>query len=331
MDRRTFVKSVGLSLALGTTTGACAKENRRGRVRGKGDPGRVALMTDAKVRRAGSLDAGRVKALLDRALKAVLGGPDATSGLRGIIDPADVVGIKLNCLAGPPLSPTREFTQALVAALVSAGVAPGRIVFFERGERDIRKGGFEVGGGGERPAFLGNDSRAAGYEKEIAISGQVGSCLSRILTRRISVLINLGVLKDHNLAGVGVATKNLFGLIHNPNKFHDNGCDPYVADVLAFPVVQKKLRLSLVDALTAQCNGGPGYLPEYAWEMNGIMASKDPIALDRVAWDVIEKKRREKGLKTLAKENRAPKWIHTAASRGLGLDDLEKIKIIRES
>ncbi|HUU03033.1 MAG TPA: DUF362 domain-containing protein [Myxococcota bacterium] len=329
MDRRTFVKSVGLSLALGTT-GACAKENRRGVLRSKGDLSRVAVMTDGKVHKAGGLDAGRVKALLDRALRAALGSSDATSGLRGMIEPADVVGVKLNCLAGPPLSPTREFTDALVTALVSVGVAPGRIVFFERGERDIRKGGFDVGGGDGRPVFMGNDSRGAGYEKEISVSGQVGSCLSRILTRRISVLINVGVLKDHNLAGVGVATKNLFGLIHNPNKFHDNGCDPFVADVLAFPVVQKKLRLSLVDALTAQCHGGPGYLPGYTWEMNGILASTDPIALDRVAWDVIESKRREKGLKTLTAENRAPKWIRTAASRGLGMDDLKKIKIIRE-
>ncbi len=329
MDRRTFVKSVGLSLTMGATSSACAKEKRPA-VRKTSSTSRVAVMTDAGVRKNGGLNAGRVKALLDRAIKGAFGSSDATSGLGGIVGAADVVGVKLNCLAGPPLSPTREFTDALVAALVSAGVAPGRIVFFERGERDIRKGGFEVGGGGEQPAFLGNDSRGAGYERELAVSGQVGSCLSRILTKSISVLINVGVLKDHNLAGVGVATKNLFGLIHNPNKFHEYGCDPFVADVLAFPVVQKKLRLSLVDALTAQYHGGPGYLPGYAWEMNGILASQDPIALDRVAWDVIENERRKKSLKTLTEENRAPKWIRTAASRGLGLDDLSKIKIIRE-
>ena len=42
-----------------------------------------------------------------------------------------------------------------------------------------------------------------------------------------------GVVKDHDLAGVSAGLKNWYGVIHNPNKYHDSCCDPYVADVVA--------------------------------------------------------------------------------------------------
>ncbi|MBW1873242.1 MAG: DUF362 domain-containing protein [Deltaproteobacteria bacterium] len=331
MDRRTFIKGVGAGLAVGAAGSACAREGSKLAIKKPSGSSRVAVMVDDKVRLESGFDAGRVKQLLDKTIQAACGSQSGAGGLSSLFKKDDVVGIKLNCLAGPPLSPTKEFCNGLVELFNQAGIASEQIVFFERAERDIRKGGFKVKRGSGQPAYLGNDSSGAGYEEEVTISGQVGSCLSKILTKRITAMVNVGVLKDHNLAGVGVGMKNLFGLIHNPNKFHDNGCDPYVADVLAFEVIQKKLKLVLVDGLTAQCNAGPGYFPGYAWPFNGLMASIDPVALDRVAWDILEKQRAAQGLPSLTKEKRAPKWIHTAAKRGLGLDDLKKIKIIKES
>jgi len=329
MKRREFIKGVGAGLAFGgAVLGGCKRDGSRAAVGRKGGPARVAVFQDQDVRQKGGLDPKRVGGMLERALKAAFGSPDAAAGLRSVIADGDVVGIKLNCLAGRPLSPTREVCDALAGVLKRAGVSTDDMFFFERAERDIRKGGFEVRRGGDGPRFVGNDSPGFNYEPEPEMSGQVGSCLSRIVTRRIDVMINLGVLKDHNLAGVGAGMKNLFGIIHNPNKYHEDGCDPYVADVLAFPVVQKKLRLTILDALTAQCEGGPGYLPAYAFEFNGILASVDPVALDRVAWDLIDKQRKKKGLPGLEKAGRPPRWIETARKRGLGEGDLSKIEVV---
>jgi len=255
-----------------------------------------------------------------------LGVKQAEEGLAQLFH-GHTVGIKLNCLAGPALSPRPQLCRQLVALLGRAGVPPEKVIFFERAERDLKKGGFEPRYSGG-PLFLGHDSPGVGYEEEVAVSGRVGSCLSRVLTRKITALINFGVLKDHNLAGVAAAVKNLYGVIHNPNKFHDNNCDPYLADVLAFPEVQKKLKLNLLDATTAQCHGGPGYLPGHAWAFAGLLASTDPLALDAVAWDIIEKRRRTTGLKSLEEENRAPRWLRTAAQRGLGRANLSEIEIV---
>ena len=52
------------------------------------------------------------------------------------------------------------------------------------------------------------------------------------------------LLKDHDGAGVSIALKNMYGVIHNPNKYHPNGCNPYVADVNMLPDIRTKMRLA---------------------------------------------------------------------------------------
>ena len=137
------------------------------------------------------------------------------------------------------------------------------------------------------------------------------------------MLINIPVLKDHDGAGVSIALKNMYGVIHNPNKYHPNGCDPYIADVNMLPEIRAKLRLHICDATTA-CLRGPGFKPEFTWQQNALIMSQDPVALDQTGWQIIERKRAEKGLKTLTAEGRAPRYIATAADaeHRLGINDL---------
>ena len=70
----------------------------------------------------------------------------------------------------------------------------------------------------DRIRCIGNDT--AGYENELAMFGSAGSLLSKTLTQVCDAVINLPVLKDHGIVGVTMALKNLFGAIHNPNKYH---------------------------------------------------------------------------------------------------------------
>jgi len=68
--------------------------------------------------------------------------------------------------------------------------------------------------------------RPRGYEENLAAWGSVGSCLSKILTQRSGVLINVPVLKDHDGAGVTIALKNMYGVIHNPTSIIPTGAIP---------------------------------------------------------------------------------------------------------
>ena len=168
------------------------------------------------------------------------------------------------------------------------------------------------------------------YEDDLSAWGSVGSRLSKILTRSSSVLINLPVLKDHDGAGVTIALKNMYGTIHNPNKYHPNGCDPYVADLNMLPEIRSRMKLIVCDATTAMYEGGPGFKPEHSWKANSLLVSQDPVALDSTGWQMIERKRAEMGLKTLEADKRAPRYIATAADQEhrLGHCDPNRIAVV---
>ena len=93
-------------------------------------------------------------------------------------------------------------------------------------------------------------------EGEIESSGRIGSCFSRIVAEQVDALICVPVLKDHSLAGVSLGMKNYYGAIHNPNKYHDDHCDPFIVDVVSHRFIRSKWRLTVCDATRAQCHAG---------------------------------------------------------------------------
>jgi uncharacterized protein (DUF362 family) len=241
-----------------------------------------------------------------------------------------VVGIKVSCLAGTGLSTHPELALAIVEGIRSAGVEEDHIIVWDRLSGDLRRAGFEIRTQGPGIRCYGTDSPGAGYEAELTIHRSVGSRLSRILTRQCTALVNVPVLKDHSLAGISVSLKNYFGAIDNPNKYHLDGCDPYVADLCAVGEITSRNRLIICDALTAQYEGGPPYMPQWAWNFNGIIIATDPVALDQIAYGIIDRKRAEQGLKALATAGKEPKYIATAAdvSHRLGTNDPQRIDVI---
>jgi len=269
---------------------------------------------------------GSAAALLDRAMQAYFGVNSPVEAWRQVAGPAEVVGLKVNCLAGKGLSTSVPLVEAVCERLQQAGVPRRNIVIWDRSNYDLESGGYRISESRDRIRCFGND--AAGYEDELTVSGSAGSRLSKILTRMCDAVINLPVLKDHGITGVTMALKNMFGAIHNPNKYHPNAGDPFVAEVYKMPPIPRKVRLTICDAITAQYEGGPSYMPQWAWPCQSLLVSRDPVALDAVGWEMIERKRAEKGMKPLKALRREPTYIATAARLGLGVNDLKRIEKI---
>jgi len=245
-----------------------------------------------------------------------------------LVRPGETVGLKVNALGGRGLSSNLQLVEAICERLQEAGIKANDIVVWDRDSDEMEHAGFQVSTGGNRVQCFGTDR--VDYEPELVTHGSVGSRLSKILTQRCNVLINVPVLKDHDGAGVSIALKNMYGVIHNPNKYHPNGCDPYIADLNMLPEIRNKMRLTICDATTACFEGGPGYKPEYSWKNNALMVSQDLVALDYTGWQIIERKRAEKGLKTLEGDKRAPHYIATAADaqHRLGTNDPRRIAVV---
>jgi uncharacterized protein (DUF362 family) len=270
------------------------------------------------------------KSLLDATMKRLTGVSSWEDAWAKFFYADDVVAIKVNSITGRKLSSSPALVNAIVDGLTSCGVSPENIIVWDRATWELEAAGFKVNVSGEGPACFGTDAPGVGYESSPTMLGAVGSCFSRILTQRATALINVPVLREHSLGGMSAALKNYFGAIHNPNKYHDNGCSPFVADVNTHPLIKSRTRLNICDAARVQFHGGPGYKPQRISDFRGILVSTDPVALDTVGTEEIEKLRKANGLRTLREEERYPGYLSAASdeSRSLGISDLSRIDVI---
>jgi len=290
---------------------------------------RVAIARDAQLRLDGTtVDSTRMLGLLDCAMQAFFDRDHALDAWKMVVRSGELVSLKVNALGGRGICTNLQLVEAICERLQQAGIKASNILVWDRDTSELERAGFRVATSGSGVQCYGTDR--VGYEADLVMHGTVGSRLSMILTQRTSVLINLPVLKDHDGAGVTIGMKNMYGVIHNPNKYHPDGCDPYIADLNMLPGIRSKLRLSICDATTAMYEGGPAFKPEFSWKCNALLAARDPVALDYTGWRLIERKRAEKGLKTLEAEGRLPRYIATAADKDhlLGTNDPRRISVI---
>jgi hypothetical protein len=285
-------------------------------------PGVVGIADLAAAGEGPSVEQGR--AALERALVAATGHDSGPEAVRGLFTADDVIGVKVNCLAGRHLSPRVELVEALARLLVAGGVAANRIIVFERSSRELERAGFEIrrSGGPFRCFGIDND-----WDARPSVEGSIGSCFARLVSEQCTALVSFGVVKDHDLAGVSAGLKNWYGVIHNPNKYHDNHCDPYVADVARH--LRRKLRLTVLDGVTAQCQGGPAFHADGVFPLARVAVSTDPVAADAWAWAEIDAERGRRKLPTLEQDRRAPRFLATASGYGLGVGDPARIERVK--
>lgn len=289
-------------------------------------PARVVVARDeALTKGAVSEHADLLRKMLDASMQKLTGTADAAAAWRSAIPVGGRVGIKVNTLG---LSTQPAVVDAIVAGLRVAGVPAENIIIWDRFDVELGRAGFKLNKsiGGVRCRGTDAERYGSGYLGTIETSGRIGSCFSRIAAEEVDVLISVPVLKDHNLSGVSLGLKNFFGAIHNPNKYHDDNCDPYIVDVVMHRFIRPKWKLTVCDATRAQHHGGPTRHEGHAWPFGGLIVSTDIVAADAIGAELLEKQRAAKGLKPLAGDGRPPTHIATAAARGLGIADLRRIE-----
>jgi len=280
----------------------------------------------------GKLDEKRVGELLDRAIASYTGRKRPVDAWKYLVLKGGandkVIGLKTNGLGGKGISTHAVLAYAIAERLQQAGVKPGNILIWDRNARDLQACGFTINTDPARVRCFGSD--VSGFEDKVESWGASHARFSRILTRECAMVINLPILKDHSMSGVTFAMKNMYGVVERPQDLHAGGCNPGVADLNAFPIVRQKIKLTIGDAMTSVYEGGPGFRPEHLWQPNALIVGEDRVAIDHVAWGILEKKRAEVGLKSFEAAGRPPRYIATAAdaAHALGVNDPQRIKII---
>lgn len=280
--------------------------------------------------RRGEVDQEVLQTAVDLALPRLVAASSSAAAWGSLFSSRDTVGIKVNCIGGRLLSPSPSWVTVLVQGLKQAGLEEERIIFWDRSSRELKEAGFPLRQEGRGVRCFGTDSPGAGYGSEPMQNGSYAGLISRIVTHLTSAQIGLCLLKDHNLSGLSGALKNLYGAIHNPNKYHDHHCNPYLADLYGLPPFRQKFRLFICEAARVQYHGGPGFKSRWIEDYGAILFSLDPVALDYVGWQLLDRIRRAHGLPTLEEEGRPPAYILTAgdAAHRLGKCSWSEIELL---
>jgi uncharacterized protein (DUF362 family) len=270
-----------------------------------------------------------IRRMYERGIQLLTGQSSTVAGLSSLFRPSDRVGIKINTIAGRRLTTPPDVALPFSRLLTQTGLPEKNIVIWDRTNGELKEAGYQLQAGSGLRIF-GTDMAGAGYTAEPLIHLNIGSLCSTIQSDFVTASVSLAVLKDHGLAGITAGMKNYFGAIHNPNKYHDSNCDPYVAELFDMPVIKSKHRLTILDALVVQYHRGPSYHARWAERSESLIFSLDPVAADFIGWQIIERLRKAQGLPTLAEDNREPLYIRTASRMGLGRAALNDIQLIEE-
>jgi uncharacterized protein (DUF362 family) len=331
-SRREFLKGAATGALL---LGAQGARGLAKAAEGPADAGksRVVIARDPALHNAsGQLDEGRVIALLDRAITTWTGRDKPADAWRQIIAKGGaqgkVIGLKTNGLGGRGISTHAALVFAIAHGLEQAGVRSGDIVIWDRNARDLEACGFNISTDAGRLRCFGSD--VAGFEESQESWGSARIRLSKILTRECAMVIGVPIVKDHSMSGMTFAMKNMYGVVDRPQDLHGGGCNPAVADLNCIPAIREKVCFTIGDAMSSVYDGGPGFRPERLWYPNALIVGEDRVAIDYTAWQMIERKRAEVGMKTLEAAGRPPRYIATAAddAHRLGTNDPQRIHLM---
>lgn len=329
-NRRKFLRNSGLALTGTLLAITDCKSHPEKTDKSEAETKKPSISKIADVRKPADFQSGyptdnnKIRNLLQSSLNAFFDVSDPRDGLRGIFNPNDTIGIKVNCLSGRFMSTHIDLVFALVELLKQAGVKEDKIIIWDRLDRDLTGTGYKLNRGSGVKIY-GVDS--SGYSDDLLIHRSIGSFTASIM-QRFDKIISMPVLKDHGIVGVTLGLKNFFGAIHNPYKYHLNGGDPYVADLYSHPLFKDKIALTIVDGIVGQYEGGPPHQPQWQWNHGGLLVGEDAVAVDRTGLDIIESKRREAGIKSLSEVSRYPQYLETAEKLRIGNFQKDRIEVI---
>ncbi|MCH8966190.1 MAG: DUF362 domain-containing protein [Planctomycetes bacterium] len=243
--------------------------------------------------------------LLEETLTTLTETKNLGDAWRALLRPDDVVGLKFNRSAQAVLATTRSVAPILIDTIVRAGFKPQQIVCIEA------------------PLDLKTPHKTAaprmGYEREETAFGSGSDQLASVL-KQVTAIVDVPYLKTHNIAGLTGALKNLsHGLVKHPARYHDHGCSPFIADIVALPEIRDKLRLCLVDALRVVYDKGPDATATTISDEGLLLASLDPVAVDAVGLSILNEIRDRAGLGPVAESASRLPYLADAHRKGLGI------------
>ncbi len=295
--------------------------------------------------------------MLSRSMLELTGQKRLDKAWRLFVSPGEKIGLKVNPVAGKLLSTSHAVVKSVVKQLTECGIDRKDIIIWDRRDMELKDTGFvsenypgiTIKGTemqDEKGSFTDENGILYGernidrewyywadvegeYDAETMpymVNGGKFSYFGSIVTKEIDKIINIPILKNAG-GSITNAMKNLaFGSVSNTGRLHAQLWNETCAEVCAFPPIRDKLVLNICDGLRGCFNGGPGANPQFICNYNSLLVATDPVAVDRIGYDIVAAKRIAEGLqKAPAPESLT--FLKMAADLGLGVYEKNKIDL----
>jgi len=319
-------------------------------------PGKVVKVVRQGCVADGKPDAEAVYDMLKSGMLRLTGAATLKDAWRQFVDADDVIGLKVNPVAGKMLTTSHAVTQAVVRQLEEAGISRANMVIWDRREMQLHETGYteenypgititgteceDADGGYYTPdGKLYSEERIdrnhyfyadldGQYDEEtipFMVNGGKYSYFSKICTQQVTKIINLPILKNAGTT-VTLCMKNLsFGALTNTGRLHELWHET-TAYACAFPPLRDKVVLNIADGLIGCFDGGPAANPQFICEYNTLLLGTDPVAVDRIGYEIVLDKRIEEGRQREGQLG-ATAFMELAQELQLGIADRSKIEL----
>ncbi len=320
-------------------------------------PGRVALVKNSGAVKDNAIVEQEVYDMIARSMLELTGEKKLKKAWRKFVSPGERIGLKVNPVAGKSLSTSHEVVRSVIAQLELSGIERSQITIWDRREFELTDVGFTAGNypgikivGTEQMdkdgLYYGKDGKLYSehmidlgwyywadvegeydaYTMPYMVNGGKYSYFTKIVTQDLDKIINIPILKNAG-ATVTLALKNLaYGSVSNTGRLHAKLWNETCAQVCAFAPLRDKVVLNIVDGIKGCFNGGPGANPQFFCDYNAIITGSDPVAVDRIGYDIVLAKRIAEGLQKEGAPT-ALEFMLQAERLSLGVADRTRIDL----
>jgi uncharacterized protein (DUF362 family) len=328
--------------------------------------GRVVSVKSAKCldETGDKADAAIIREMMERGMRALTGEAKTIDAWRRFIKPDDVVGIKVNAGGRPYVVSAPEIVAETVRNLMEVGVKPKQIYVYERFQSQLDEINYAqylpegvtifAAERGNRGVDNNNYDPLTYVEADFFGEDDTRSNMIRLISEKLTKVINIPNMKDHGATGVTGCLKNIaYGSFSNVARTHFKGHShtlSFVGTLAAVEPLRSRTVLQIMDGLRGVWHGGPfAHTKKYVFYPKTILFGTDPVAIDRLLLDIIEAERKARGAISVwersekflkADDTRArdadpnvniivrePGHIEYAAKLGLGEHDIKKIRV----
>ncbi|MCF7688958.1 MAG: DUF362 domain-containing protein [Cephaloticoccus sp.] len=294
----------------------------------------------------------------DREVERLISNFEKTSGRRLVPGVKKKVGLKIYADSGPGMATPLPLVKAVINALERRGFESGNIFLVGLNQLRLRMTGYlpSLASGGSAfpghpiyvlesgrffdpvwfydsplpqrfdPIFI--ESQTKGVPNSTTKDEDRKSFLATPLFLDADFWINLPVYTDHPTLGVNGALVNatLWNASNTARFFRSPANAPAaVAEMSAIPELRETWAFTLVSLQHYQFIGGPFFNSLYSISEPKLWLSQDPVILDSLMLDRINRWRKLAGFQPVSEEIRT---LEFAQMLGVGSDDTKTAKII---